>query len=451
MTEASEWKQKYRDSLLEMEVAEKRWRVLEQALRRLVGRLCAAGMGVDQTLDDQLQLVAAANRRNADAAGLEKLADALTSAVVAVDAVSPVPTIVLAPVPPAAPKRWESSCTAAAKILQILQAAGDPDPTLPDLIARASKLQSDAELAAMLDKTADLVRRHSDTVSLERLQAAAVLADVTTRLEEMGGYLTTSGDEAQSHFSDTAAVNDDLLSQVRDLSAEATGATELKTLQSAVTARLTTVTRQVQEFRARGERRLLEHTTRFLHMRTRIADLEREAQELHSRLDREKFGARHDPLTLVANRKAFDERIALATMQRSNGDAPTVVMLWDVDNFKSINDAYGHRAGDRVLKSVAGCLVSGVRPEDFVARIGGEEFVILLDGLTVSQAARVADELRLGVSALQFHFRGAPVRVTASCGLTELRPEDTVNAAFDRVDAALYRAKHGGKNACITA
>jgi diguanylate cyclase len=127
------------------------------------------------------------------------------------------------------------------------------------------------------------------------------------------------------------------------------------------------------------------------------------------------------------------------------------MLLWDLDDFKSINDTYGHRAGDRVLQSVATCFTSGLRAEDFVARIGGEEFVVLLTGMPFARALRVADELRRGVEVLRFHFRGTPVRVTVSCGLTELRAGDAGGAAFDRADAALYRAKHGGKNACIAA
>jgi len=450
VTDTADWKQKYRDSLLEMEGEEKRWRQLEQALRRLVGRLCAAGMGVDPQLDGELQAVAAANRRNADAAELEKLAGTLTSAVVAVDAVSPVPTIVIPPAPaPAAPKRWDSACAAAAKVLQCLRSFGAEQSAAEDLLARLPKAGSDAELGAILEKTAELVRSHGDAVARERLQAASVLADVTARLEEMAAYLTTSGDEARTRFSDTASVNDNVMSQVRELTKEVGTATELRVLQAAVTARLETVSRQVLDFRTREEQRLLEHNARAETMRARIADLERETQELHSRLDQEKYGARQDTLTLVANRKSFDERFAQAMEQRALHAVPVALMVWDLDNFKTINDTYGHRAGDRVLKSVATCFVSGVRPEDFVARIGGEEFVILLSGLTFAKAQQIADELRLGVEALRFHFRGAPIRITASCGVTELRPDDSGNSAFDRADAALYRAKNAGKNLCV--
>lgn len=88
-------------------------------------------------------------------------------------------------------------------------------------------------------------------------------------------------------------------------------------------------------------------------MRERVADLEREAQYLHARLDLEKHVARLDPLTGIANRKSFDEKFAREITHRAQGGAPLVVMLWDIDNFKIINDSYGHRAGDRVLQSVA--------------------------------------------------------------------------------------------------
>ncbi|HXA35084.1 MAG TPA: GGDEF domain-containing protein, partial [Steroidobacteraceae bacterium] len=131
--------------------------------------------------------------------------------------------------------------------------------------------------------------------------------------------------------------------------------------------------------------------------------------------------------------------------------APLGLMLWDIDNFKVINDSYGHRAGDRVLQSVADCFKASLRSGDFIARIGGEEFGVLLRGLKLADAVHVADQLRASVEALRFHFRGAPVRVTVSCGITELQTGEAADCAFDRADAALYRAKNGGKNRCVPA
>jgi diguanylate cyclase len=448
VAETADWKQKYRDSLQEMEREEKRWQQIEQALRRLVGRLCAAGMGVDPQLDDELVALAAANRRNADALELERLASSLTSAVVAVDAVSPVPTIIVAP---PAVARWEAACAAAGRILQQLRAANIEEATTLALIDKLPRVNSDATLAGILGETADVIRVHAETLTRERLQAATVLSDVTERLEEMAGYLTESGNATRSRFADTAIVNDTVMTQVRELSAEAQNATDLGTLRTKITARLETVARQVLDFRKREENRLQEYTDRTERMRTRIVELEREAQELHTKLDREKHGARLDPLTRLANRKSFDERFAQEVERRSRTDLPVAMLLWDLDNFKVINDTYGHRAGDRVLQRVATCFMAGLSAEDFVARIGGEEFVVLLTGLTAERALAIADQLRASVEALRFHVRGTPVKVTVSCGLTELRATDPVGAAFDRADAALYRAKRSGKNLCIAA
>jgi diguanylate cyclase len=186
-------------------------------------------------------------------------------------------------------------------------------------------------------------------------------------------------------------------------------------------------------------------------MRARIADLERETQDLHSKLDLEKHGARLDPLTGVANRKSFEERFAREIARRAQGGGPAVMLLWDIDSFKVINDSYGHLAGDRVLQSVAGCFTEALRASDFVARIGGEEFAVLLMGLRLAEAVNVANQVRTAVERLRFHFRGTPVRVTASCGITELLEDDASEGAFDRADAALYRAKNGGKNLCVAA
>ena len=446
MSETSDWKQKYRDSLLEMESEEKRWRQIESALRRLVGRLCAAGMGVDPQLDSELSTLAAANRRNADAQELERLAQSLTSVVVAVDAVSPVPTIILA-----APKfsRWDATCAAAGKLFVQLRSAGIGPEV--DFAAALAAVKSDPELAAILEHGVLAVSAHADSLTKERLEATGLLADVTSRLEEMAGWLTESGNDNRTRFADTASVNERVMSQVRELTAEVSSATELRTLQATVTSRLETVAKQVFDFRSREEDRLLEFTGRAERMRTRIADLEREAQDLNSKLDKEKHGARLDPLTRLANRKSFDERFAQESLRCVQQGLPVTMLLWDLDNFKAINDSYGHRAGDRVLQSVAECISAGLRVEDFIARIGGEEFIVLLTGLPFEKSLSIANQLRAGVEALRFHFKGTPVRVTVSCGLTELRAGDGTGSAFDRADAALYRAKNAGKNRCIAA
>jgi diguanylate cyclase len=444
VTETADWKQKYRDSLVEMEAEEVRWRHVEQVLRRLVGRLCAAGMGVNPQLDDELKALAAANRRNADADELARLANSLTTAVVAVDATCPVPTITL-------PATDTQTRLAVKRLLECLSAAHPEDPSAAALIAELAAVKNDTALAKVIARAADLVRDRSEALLQERLQTAEILAEVTKRLEEMASYLSDANHASRTHFEDTQTYNETVMSQVRELSDEVGSATELGLLQSLVNARLERVAEHVSNFRAREEFRVLEVNGRAERMRKRIAELERETGELHSRLDTEKQGARIDPLTGIANRKAFEERVARETTQSPGTGAAVVMLLWDLDNFKIINDSYGHRAGDRVLQSVAACFMAAVRGNDFVARIGGEEFVMLLSGTNIAQAMLIANQVRSAVEALRFHFRGVPVKVTVSCGLTELQQNDDAGATFDRADAALYRAKQTGKNLCVAA
>jgi diguanylate cyclase len=444
VTETADWKQKYRDSLVEMEAEEVRWRQVEQVLRRLVGRLCAAGMGVNPQLDDELKALAAANRRNAEADELARLADSLTTTVVAVDATCPVPTITF-------PATDTQSRLAVKRLLECLSAADPEAPAAPLLIAELASVKNDSALAKVIARAADLVRDRSEQLQSERLQTAGILEEVTKRLDEMAKYLSDANHATRTRFEDTQTYSDTVLSQVSELSAEVGSATELGLLQSLVSARLERVAEHVNSFRAREDFRLLEVNSRAERMRKRIAELERETGELHSRLDNEKQGARIDPLTGIANRKSFEERFAREIEQSPGTDAAVVMLLWDLDNFKLINDSYGHRAGDRVLQSVAACFMAAVRGNDFVARIGGEEFVMLLSGAKLDQATLIANQVRSAVEALRFHFRGTPVRVTVSCGLTELQQNDAAGAAFDRADAALYRAKQTGKNLCVAA
>ena len=340
-------------------------------------------------------------------------------------------------------------CVAA--LLERLKAGAADISTIQNLIAGLAGADTDAALAAVVDRAADLIHERGEALARERMQAAAVLSEVTKRLEEMAGYLTESTSASRSHFDDTQSLNDTMMSHVKELTDEVSGATELGLLQSVVSARLESVAKQVCDFRAREQIRLVEYNGRAEHMRARIADLERETQDLHSKLDLEKHGARLDPLTGVANRKSFEERFAREIARRAEGGEPAVMLLWDIDSFKVVNDSYGHRAGDRVLQSVAGCFTEALRASDFVARIGGEEFAVLLIGLRLAEAVNVANQARTAVERLRFHFRGTPVRVTASCGITELLENDASEAAFDRADAALYRAKNGGKNLCVAA
>jgi diguanylate cyclase (GGDEF)-like protein len=175
-------------------------------------------------------------------------------------------------------------------------------------------------------------------------------------------------------------------------------------------------------------------------------------EELYARLRAaERFGsmqrelarlATTDPLTGVANRRALfaaaEELCALADA----GEALTAIML-DIDHFKRINDEFGHDAGDQVIRAVAR---EAAAEYDVVGRLGGEEFAILLSGQTRAAAAADAERLRVKFEAMRLEAGGEPVKFTCSFGVSEWRPDDTIDELLKRADAALYLAKSGGRN-----
>jgi len=158
-----------------------------------------------------------------------------------------------------------------------------------------------------------------------------------------------------------------------------------------------------------------------------------------------------DALTGIPNRAAYDDRIEQEHKRWKRFARPVSILAWDIDRFKTINDAYGHKAGDKVLRVIGQHLARHVRDTDFVGRYGGEEFVMLLVGTDSDEARTVAEKIRLEISQLGFHFHDRPVSITASCGITAFQGDDTPDAAFDRADKALYQAKEAGRNCCIVA
>lgn len=162
--------------------------------------------------------------------------------------------------------------------------------------------------------------------------------------------------------------------------------------------------------------------------------------------------ATHDALTGVMNRHGFDTMLARRWQRRQRGPSSSLsVVLVDVDHFKQVNDEHGHPAGDEVLRHIAGVLVASVRPADLVARLGGEEFVVVLTDASASQAHEVAERVRAAVQAAELDLNSGRVRVTVSGGIAECRSEDRhIGDLLARADLALYAAKGSGRNrVCI--
>lgn len=153
-----------------------------------------------------------------------------------------------------------------------------------------------------------------------------------------------------------------------------------------------------------------------------------------------------DLLTGLLNRRSFSEIAERETARSRRGSHPLTLALGDIDFFKQINDSYGHAAGDHILQGVSNLLQGAVRDYDYVARWGGEEFVILLPDTDLMLAARIVERLRELLATSHHSFEGQVIPVTMTFGVAQFAAEENWHAIVARADEALYRGKKDGRN-----
>jgi diguanylate cyclase (GGDEF)-like protein len=196
--------------------------------------------------------------------------------------------------------------------------------------------------------------------------------------------------------------------------------------------------------RAMGIRQMRTDNERLKQEVTRLeAERVRLLEEANAQLQRL---ASTDPLTALTNRRTFDEMLTHEAVRASRGMGPLSLILLDVDHFKSFNDTFGHPAGDDVLRQIASAMSGCCRTTDVPARIGGEEFAVLLPGTGTEGAEVLAERIRQAIEAGPWPLRP----VTASFGIATLGPTGP-QSLIEAADRALYQAKHTGRNRIVSA
>jgi diguanylate cyclase len=446
-----DWRRKYSDVVRTLETDERRFREQEQTLKRLIGKLCLAGSGQSDALDASLQrLKELVAQETLPSDELQRLGAVIAGVVVERE-------------------RRQIDDTAAAATPGTV-AAASLDPLVrdamsrllcelrrdPELTGTVDQLNADLAMATTPDELPSLVQR-AGIVAAQRIRTLETLRSgleklldqMVGRLDEMSDWI--AGDEAarRQESSRREDFGRQMQSEVSALGDSAEAASDLEQLRAVLRTRLDTFSRHLQEFRERENEvtRVAQEESEKMH--ARITELESETGKLQQKIQEEKRVALLDPLTQVANRLGWDQRIQDEVQRWRQYPQPTCIATWDIDHFKRINDTYGHTAGDKVLKIVAQSLAKHLRSSDFVARYGGEEFVMILPGTLLDKGTDLANKMREAVARIGFHFSGNPLTITISCGITQLRDGDEAGSAFERADKALYRAKQGGRNCVV--
>jgi diguanylate cyclase len=303
------------------------------------------------------------------------------------------------------------------------------------------------ELVPVLDDLAVLMLALADVGQRE---FEGYLKQLNERLATFQGGLQDAHDSYADSVGAARELDSELRQQVDGLHSSVQQATDLPSLKGLVENRLNGLLGTMEQYQRQRDEREQLVAGRLQTLVERVASMEQEAKGFRQHLEEQRQKALLDPLTGLPNRAAWNERLDLevARWQRYGGELLLAVI--DIDHFKRINDGYGHLAGDKVLKIIAGELHKRLRKTDFIARFGGEEFALLIPETPLAGGLQLLETLRAGIEACPFHFRGERVSITLSAGIAAFASAERGEQVFERADQALYRAKRGGRN-CVEA
>ena len=338
-------------------------------------------------------------------------------------------------------------------LIRLLERLSLPDDLMKQVDAIREKIEaasSNSSWDQVLEQIADLVQAIRTQTQKEKQGIEDFLLQLSERLQEVDRQLADSDTYYDDSFAASGELNSAVKEGMDDIQNSVREATDLDQIKELVQTHIDTVLTHMETHRETEQLRYDAAKAEIATVTAKLNDVESEADALRTRIHEERSQAQTDALTGIPNRLAWEEQLEQEIARWKRFNTPLVLVIWDVDHFKKVNDTFGHKAGDKVLRTIARNLAGSIRETDFIARYGGEEFVHLMTGAELENCVAVADKLRGKIEATGFHFREQAVTITVSCGVTQFRDGDSSESWFERADRALYKAKQAGRNRCVS-
>ncbi len=308
---------------------------------------------------------------------------------------------------------------------------------------------SERSVAPALAAIANLISAMRRQMEEENKELQTFLHQLGDNLKEIDQNLFGAQSSHKESMSSGREFDAVVHAHVQDIQNKVEAAPESSQLKQQIQGRLDAIRKHLEQYRETEETRQQQLEIQLAHLNSRVHGMENEGEKLRQRLQEKHEQAVRDPLTGLHNRLAYDERVMQEFARWKRYGQPMVLMMIDVDHFKHVNDTYGHKAGDKALVLIADQLRNHLRESDFLARFGGEEFVVLMPETDLESAVVAAEKLRAAVEKCQFHYQNTQVSITFSAGLAQLCKNDNPESLFQRADEAMYRAKEAGRNQCL--
>ncbi len=301
-----------------------------------------------------------------------------------------------------------------------------------------------------------LLKRFLDAFDVISHDLAQEVRTAKTFLSTLSATLSTVQSAVQHTIStqsncqkEHAKLNNQLQGQITDMAKGLGEANSLVDIKVDINIKLKTIAATLSEKNSLESSHQVALESELNDMQGKVQQLEQQAKVFEKRIKEQQHRSLQDALTKLNNRAAFDEHFAKEMVRCQRNKTPLAIVIADLDDFKRINDTYGHTAGDKTLQVIASTFKKNIENKGFIARYGGEEFVFVFSGKDKSTLMTLLESLRKNVAKLPLKFKNNKVSMTLSIGITHIKQDDNVHIAFERADTALYQAKENGKNAVV--
>ncbi|MEX1200330.1 MAG: diguanylate cyclase [Methylophaga sp.] len=306
-----------------------------------------------------------------------------------------------------------------------------------------------SQLPGVINEIARLVSELGAAVINEKKEYEAFLIDLTDKITLLDQHLSEFEQDEVDAYTQRRQIGDNVKEEMNGLRLEVEDATELTQLRQTVSSRLENLNQHINHAHQTDVERSIRAQEQIKQLNQRLQTMEQEAETLRKVTKNAQEQASKDALTGIWNRQALNDVLEREFVRWQRYQKPLTMVIWDVDDFKNVNDRFGHSAGDVVLKTIAQIFSKAVRKADFIARFGGEEFVGLFPETDIDNALVLTNKVREIVEKTHFRYQDIPVPITASAGLAMFEGDDSIDDVFNRADKALFAAKNSGRNNCV--
>ena len=332
--------------------------------------------------------------------------------------------------------------------------------SLKHLIDQLSSMDGYSEIADLLSSEIEKVKKIEQLASIlemitsafievsdqEHIQFETFLKTLNTRIVRVNNFINQTLQFSQDTNKNSKQLNLDLTGNISDIKDSLSNSQTLEDAKSSVFIHMDAIVKQIDHYCLKQERNSETLVSQMDKLTEQLRATEDEASRLKDDLAEQRVRAQTDPLTHLPNRYSYNERLTQEYNRWRRYRNPLTLVIGDIDLFKKVNDEHGHAFGDKVLNNIASYLSKSIRESDFVARFGGEEFVILSPETPIVDATRAMNKIRSNIAKLEIEDKGSLVPISMSFGISEFENDDTTKAVFERADLALYRAKEKGRN-----